>query len=151
MRTFDVTFTLTFQPHTGFKEADDEDGKLKASIAATHYTSEQLIQYVKSFDPNTFVEGLSIFEIIPYSAKWLDDCKITFRIEVDDYDIVPEEDEENDKPIDIDEIRTYYKYEALEENKYQGFDNGWVVPTANKEFEYGLMDYRMNEISIVQV
>lgn len=147
MRAFEVTLTFTFQPHTGFKESDDE--KLKASIAATHYTSEQLTRYRKSFDPNTFVEGLSIFEIVPYSAKWLDE-KITFRIEVDDYDIDPEE-EENDKPIDIDEIQTYFKYESLEEGKYQGFDNGWVVPTADKEFEYGYMDYRMNEICIVQV
>jgi len=170
MRVFEVTLNLSFDQHelTEYDEEDDDFPEKQASFDATDFADEQLTRYLKSFDPHEFVEGLTFYEIVPNSAKWLKGengslAKITFRIEDNDIKYDFEEkyvkwdasDEEEKKPVSTDDIIKFiidiYRYDSLEDGPYEGFDNGWVVPTADKKFEYGLMDYRHNEIIIVEV
>lgn len=145
MPTFEVTLTLTFNQHDPEYICDGEQtlGRVINSFDHTHYTSEELAAYVKSFEPNKFVEGLTIYNIVPESARWLndmDDIKISFKVDIED-----------EYEMTVETLVEELQFESLEDGSYEGSDNGWVVPTTDKEFEYGLMDYRMNPIIVVQI
>ncbi len=143
MPIFEVTLTLTFNKHDPSDNGDDESkARYNNSFYDTHYSPEELVAYVKSFDPNEFVEGITIYDIVPESARWLNDddnLKITFKIEVDD-----------EYEMTIQTLVEELQFDSLEDGSYEGFDNGWVVPTSDKNFEYGLMDYRQNNIVVLQ-
>ena len=55
---------------------------------------------------------------------------------------------EYNKYIQIKSIYDDLRLNSLEDGVYEGFDNGWVIPTNDKQYEYALLDYR-NENCII--
>lgn len=132
MAKFEVTVKLYFNESDSY---EDEEEDFEAKQKSFDETTFDLEKHLSSYDPSDFTEdfiGLD-FEIVPKSAKWLSKDTLYFIVESYSENTTEEE------------IFNTLLYNSLEDGSYEGFDNGWVVPTSDLKYEYGLIDYRSED------
>jgi hypothetical protein len=150
MPKYAVFFELFFVPHYPdevYIDSDDVDVQNEILQARAHsfdYTSNNIgdiMEYVQSFPAEDFAENfIGLYDIEPETAKWhKTDGKTTFSFQITTDDTV-------------EEIISQYLHDSLEDGPYEGEDNGMVIMTLDKKYEFGLIDYRANEnIAVIPV
>jgi hypothetical protein len=166
MKQYSVIINFTFEPHGCDVEIEyDEDGnyvKLNAEDQAKFdafertdrfFEKNDVVEYVKGrADAFSFVECL-VGEGEIVSARWLPD-KFAIEMIVDTYEYPKA-------------LEKYLRSTSLEDSEYEACgDTGWIVMTRGPKgecfgddgkwdmknvWEYGLTDYRNNEIIIKEI
>jgi hypothetical protein len=158
MKQFRVTINLSFEPHywdDGFGSYEESRTEQKAKKAAfdrtdAYFAEHNIIDYIKSNSAMEAVEYIFCSSEVK-SAEWDPE---NFQIHM-----VVESDEE------AEDLREELEMNSLEDGEYEGCgDSAWMVftrgpngeplgpPWDMKDFwEYGLVDYRNNEIVIEEV
>ena len=103
-----------------------------------------IMEYVKTFSPYEVADNFcGLYDIVEGSEKWIhtNDGKLTLTFHI-----------KLDKEETIEEIRDMFLNDSLEDGPYEGEDNGWVISTLDKKYEYGLIDFRNEKnIAIIPV
>ncbi len=153
MPKYAVFFELFFVCHStndidydfDFDEDDDlSPEKIQAKKHSFDYTSNNIgdiMEYVRSFPAEDYTDNfIGLYDIEPGTAKWITTGETTifsFHITTDDT---------------VEEIIDLYMMNSLEDGAYEGEDNGVVIMTLDKKYEYGLIDYRAKEnIAVIPV
>ncbi len=152
MPKYAVFFELFFVPHEEDYDYDEDDNddeavkteKIQAKKHSFDYTSNNIgdiMEYVRSFPAEDYTDNfIGLYDIEPGTAKWhTTDGKTTFS-----FQIITDDTIEN--------IIDLYMINSLEDGPYEGEDNGMVIMTLDKKYEYGLIDYRVKEnIAVIPV
>ncbi len=146
--TLDLWFTQSVAGDMAFAEDMEEVEKIETAIALTEDSNFNWIEHLKKFDPKDFVEYLLMDDRYTItSAKWLDEGKIEFIIDVDQ-ELCKTCGNSTDEEI-IKHIKDELLDQSLEDGEWEGEDNGWVIMTKpledGSQYEYGLIDYRRTE------
>ncbi len=144
--TLDLWFTQSVAGDMAFAEDMEEVEKIETAIALTEDSDFDWIEHLKKFDPKEFVEFIYIDDLGSItSAKWLDEGKIEFIIDLDE-EQCKICDDSSDEGI-LKHLKDALLDSSLEDGEYESCeDNGWVIftkPLADgSTYEYGLTDYR---------
>lgn len=155
MPRFQVTLNFSFDRHYSDDETEYESNqtsrrKQKAAFQRTDkfYEDHDLIAYIKSNDAMEMVEYLPCdAEVL--SAKWDEEA---FAIHL----VVHTE-------LDVPDLIEDFQTTSLEDGEYESCgETGWILFTRDEEgksyqggagsddvWEYGLVDYRQNNITVV--
>ncbi len=139
MAKFEVTIKFYFNESDSYED-DEEDFETKQK--SFDNTNFDLEKHLSSYNPNDFVQDFSgmDFDVIPNSTKWFSKDTLYFIVE-SYYENTTEKD-----------IFDNLINDSLEDGPYEGFDNCWVVPTSDGKYEYGLIDYRIeNNINVKKI
>ena len=105
--------------------------KIRKSFQKTDEIVVNVVNHLHSHDPYKFVESLcDEFKIIK-KATWNDEC-LKFEVITD-------------CNMSVETLKDKLYNAELENCEYEDFDSGWVVTTLDSEFEYGFIDYRIQE------
>lgn len=148
-RQVKVTLELWFENHEieEMMMAEDMEDveKKETAFALMEDSGFDWIEHLKTFDPKEFVEYLYMEDLGSVtSAKWLDQGKIEFIVDLDEEECKTCGDS-TDEGI-LKHLKDALLDGSLEDGEWEGEDNGWVISTKPLEdgstFEYGLIDYR---------
>ncbi len=128
----------------------------RQSFEHTSHNIGNIMKYVMSFPPEEMADNFcGLYDIVDESERWIynnDGGKLTLTFHI------KMEEEETIEHIecmilnDSLEDRTRLRVRSGEDGPYEGEENGWVISTLDKKYEYGLIDFRRKEnIAIIPV
>ena len=133
---FSVVLNFYYNPLTLEEVCESIDDrrlceKIRKSFQKTDEIVVNVVNHLHSHDPYKFVESLcDEFKIIK-KATWEDEC-LKFEVITD-------------CNMSVETLKDKLYNAELENCEYEDFDSGWVVTTLDSEFEYGFIDYRIQE------